>query len=161
MRGGDWFCVAIGLCTKRSLHAFLDFPTHSGPKAAIECMAPVSVVAQKKRPAMGCVSSQPEGSRSKGEPGQAITLKYEIGPVIGSGNFGVVNVCQNVFTQDICAVKIVAKSKQCSTDDMRREVELHRAAQTCSKYIVQIYDTYEDPKCTALVCPRDCPHHIF
>ena len=45
-REGDWFCVAIGLCTKRSLHAFLDFPTEvptrSGPKAAIECPAVVN-----------------------------------------------------------------------------------------------------------------------
>ncbi|URE15306.1 hypothetical protein MUK42_12062 [Musa troglodytarum] len=85
--------------------------------------------------------------------GRDIGSRYELGQVLGRGEFGVTYLCTDKATGEHLACKSISKKKlrtAVDIEDVRREVEIMRHLPAHSN-IVNLKDTYEDDGAVHLV----------
>ena len=90
-----------------------------------------------------------------------VKSKFEMGEVLGQGNFAVVKVAKTTDKRkkdkdsppipDRVAIKIIDKSKVEDMNDIDREVEIMHKLE--HKNIIRLYEIYDEPKKMNLVSP--------
>lgn len=123
----------------------LDVPLSPPPRQPVRAEEKTVAQLQLSNPDVGPVQKDTQ-QRTKLElpsHGSDITLSdierhYEIGRVIGDGNFAVVRECRRRDTRDIFAMKIVERSKLIGREHMMQN-ELSLLGSLCHPHIVQLF----------------------
>lgn len=104
------------------------------------------------------VSSPKGNKRKKKRLAGSVTLTFDdsylvTGEVLGQGSFGCVCSYQNQLTKEMCAVKIVYKSKRNSRAKVFKEIEIYHRCRN-HRNIVQLLEFFEEDARFCLVFER-------
>ncbi|XP_063546045.1 serine/threonine-protein kinase CG17528 [Cydia strobilella] len=81
---------------------------------------------------------------------QPLRLKYNIGDIVGEGNFAVVRICNNKTTGQKYALKVIDKLK-CKGKEHYVAAEVRVMRKLCHPRIVTLYDQFHTPEWLFLV----------
>ncbi|XP_044540759.1 serine/threonine-protein kinase DCLK3, partial [Gracilinanus agilis] len=95
--------------------------------------------AEEPKPGRGAAGKKP---RLADFPRADVEAHYELGKVIGDGNFAVVKECRHVATRRDYAVKIIDKAKLKGKEDIV-DSEIAIIQRLCHPNIVQLHEVYE------------------
>uniref|UniRef100_F7DFX7 non-specific serine/threonine protein kinase n=1 Tax=Monodelphis domestica TaxID=13616 RepID=F7DFX7_MONDO len=95
--------------------------------------------AEEPKPGRGAAGKKP---RLADVPRADVEAHYELGRVIGDGNFAVVKACRHMATQRDYAMKVINKAKLKGKEDVV-DSEIAVLQRLCHPNIVQLHEVYE------------------
>lgn len=113
----------------------------SSPKVSRSIVTPKNVVPQKNTPSKVSSSSFSRDTSTETSIPREITRKYDIGPIIGDGNFAVVHECVHKLSNKRYAMKIINKKRCRGKEASKTEVAVLRKMN--HPYIIQLLEDYD------------------
>ncbi|XP_041973651.1 serine/threonine-protein kinase GD17699 [Aricia agestis] len=121
--------------------------TRAGPKPRMPVKA--SGAARKENDANAAAGENEESPLANLLP-QPLRLKYNVGKIIGDGNFAVVRICMDKSTGKEYALKIIDKAK-CKGKEHYVEAEVRVMRKLCHPRIVSLVEEQDSPEWLFLI----------